>query len=32
VLAYARNTAVWFWLDVVRARANLEKSEFLDGI
>ena len=32
LLAFARNAAVRLWLDVVRTRANLEKSEFLDGI
>ena len=32
LLAFARNAAVRVWLDVVRTRANLEKSEFLDGI
>jgi hypothetical protein len=32
LLAFARNAAVRIWLDVVRTRANLEKSEFLDGI
>jgi hypothetical protein len=32
LLAFARNVAVRIWLDVVRTRANLEKSEFLDGI
>lgn len=32
LLAFARNAAVKAWLDVVRTRANLEKSEFLDGI
>lgn len=32
LLAFAHNAAVRTWLDVVRTRANLEKSEFLDGI
>ncbi len=32
LLAAARNTAVRLWLEFVRARASLEKSEFLDGI
>lgn len=32
MLAAARNTAVRLWLELVRARASLEKSEFLDGI
>ncbi len=32
LLAFAHNATVRIWLDMVRTRANLEKSEFLDGI
>jgi hypothetical protein len=32
LLAVSRNAAVRCWLEIVRARASLEKSEFLDGI
>jgi len=32
LLALARNLFVRLWFEVIRARANLEKSEFLDGI
>jgi hypothetical protein len=32
LMAAVRNLAVRLWISTVRARANLEESEFLDGI
>lgn len=32
LLAFARNAAVRLWLGFVQTKANLEKSDFLDGI
>lgn len=32
LLAAARNTAVWLWLELVRIKANLGRSDFLDDI
>ncbi len=32
LLAFARNGAVWLWLEIIRMKANLGRSDFLDGI
>lgn len=32
LLAFARNAAVWLWLEIIRMKANLGRSDFLDGI
>jgi len=32
LLAFARNWAVWLWLEIIRMKANLGRSDFLDGI
>lgn len=32
LLAFARNGAVRLWLEIIRMKANLGRSEFLDGI
>lgn len=32
LLAFARNGAVWLWLEIIRMKGNLGRSDFLDGI
>lgn len=32
LLAAARNAALWLWLEIIRMKANLGRSDFLDGI
>ena len=32
LLAFARNLVVWLWLEIIRMKANLGRSDFLDGI
>jgi len=32
LLAFARNGAVRLWLEIIRMKANLGRSDFLDGI